>query len=158
MAQSSSNAALPNGASSVTETFGDWTVTCRFVDKQKLCSLSQVQGLSQTGQRAFAIELRAPRDGKTEGTIIMPFGVSLESGAILKVDDKDIGKGFRFSTCVPQGCLLPVSFPTASTDAIRKGGKLVAATLNVSNGEAVTFNVSPNGFSSALDRISQLAR
>lgn len=149
---------LPNGASSINETYGDWTVDCRITDRQKICLLSQAQGNNQTGQRIYAIELRPPADGKTEGVILMPFGLNLDSGAILKLDDKDLGKGLRFSTCAPQGCLLPVSFPTVATDAMRKGAKLVVASLNLSSGEAVTFNVSLNGFGAALDRMIQLAR
>lgn len=152
------SALLPNGALSVNEAYGDWTVDCRIADSQKRCVLSQAQGNGQTGERVFAIELRTPRDGKTEGTILMPFGVNLDSGAILKLDDKDLGKGLRFSTCVPQGCLLPVSFPTVATDAMRKASKLTVASLNLSSGEAITFNISLNGFSSALDRINQLGR
>jgi invasion protein IalB len=149
---------LPNGASSINETYGDWTVDCRIADSQKHCLLVQAQRNSQSGQRTYAIELRPPREGKTEGAILMPFGLNLESGAILKLDDKDLGKGLRFSTCLPQGCLLPVSFPTVATDAMRKGTKLVVASLNISSSEAVTFNVSLAGFGAALDRMRQLAR
>lgn len=151
-------ATLPNGASSINETYGDWTVDCRIADAQKQCLLVQAQRDSQSGQRSYAIELHPPRDGKVEGAILMPFGLNLESGAILKLDDKDLGKGLRFSTCLPQGCLLPVSFPTVATDAMRKGTKLVVASLNISSGEAITFNVSLNGFGAALDRTIQLAR
>lgn len=151
-------AALPNGASSINETYGDWTVDCRIVNAQKQCLLVQAQRDSQTGQRIYAIELRPPVDGKTEGTILMPFGLNLDVGAILKLDDKDLGKGLRFSTCLPHGCLLPVSFPAVATDAMRKGAKLVVASLNISSGEAVTFNVSLNSFGDALDRLTQLAR
>ncbi|MEH2534912.1 invasion protein IalB [Bradyrhizobium sp. AZCC 1588] len=148
---------LPNGASSINETYGDWTVDCRIANSQKQCLLSQAQGNNQTGQRIFAVELHPPSEGKTEGAILMPFGLNLDSGAILKLDDKDLGKGLRFSTCVPQGCLLPVSFPAAATDAMRKAGKLVVASLNLSSGDAVTFDVSLNGFGTALDRMTQLA-
>ena len=151
-------ATLPNGATSINETYGDWTVDCRIADRQKVCLLSQAQGNRETGQRVYAIELRPPADGKTEGTILMPFGLNLDAGAVLKLDDKDLGKGLRFSTCAPQGCLLPVSFPAVATDAMRKGTKLVVASLNLSSGEAVTFNVSLSGFSAALDRMIQLAR
>lgn len=147
---------LPNGASAVNEIYGDWTVDCRMADGQKLCVLTQSQGNSQTNQRVFAIELRIPKDGKTEGTILMPFGLRLENGAILKLDDKDLGKGLRFSTCVPAGCLLPVSFPAIATDAMQKGKTLTAAALNLSSGAPVTFNISLNGFSTALNRIGQL--
>lgn len=149
---------LPNGALSINETYGDWTVDCRIADAQKQCLLVQAQRNRETGQRSYAIELRPPADGKTEGTILMPFGLNLDVGAILKLDDKDLGKGLRFSTCLPQGCLLPVSFPTVATDTMRKGTKLVVASLNISSGEAVTFNVSLNGFGAALDRTIQLAR
>jgi invasion protein IalB len=154
----STSAQLPNGASSITETYGDWTIACGIENGLKLCTLSQAQGNKETGQRSFAIELRTPSDGKTEGTILMPFGLKLEAGAILKLDDKDLGQGVRFSTCVPQGCLLPVSFPSVATDAMRKGKTLVVAALNLSNGQAVTFNVSLNGFAAALDRTIQLGR
>lgn len=76
----------------------------------------------------------------------------------VKLDDKDLGKGLRFSTCVPQGCLLPVNFPATATDAMRKGAKLVAASLNLSSSEPVTFNVSLGGFAAALARTADLAK
>lgn len=148
---------LPNGASSVNEVYGDWTVDCRINDGQKLCLLSQSQGDSRTNQRVFAIELRAPKDGKAEGTILMPFWLKLENGAVLKLDDKDLGKGLRFSTCTPTGCLLPISFPTVATDAMKGGKTLTAAALNLSNNDVVSFNIALNGFGPALDRLVQLA-
>lgn len=150
-------ARLPNGASAVNEVYGDWTVDCRITDGQKLCLLSQSQGDSRTNQRVFAIELRAPKDGRAEGTILMPFGVKLENGAVLKLDEKDLGQGLRFSTCVPAGCLLPISFPTVATDAIKGGKTLTAAALNLSSNDVVSFNIALNGFGPALDRLVQLA-
>lgn len=150
------NATLPNGASAINETYGDWTVECRINNGQRLCVLIQSQGNSQTGQRVFAIELRSPKDGRTEGTILMPFGMKLENGAVLRLDDKDLGQGLRFSTCLAQGCLLPVSFPTVATDALKTGKALTVAALNLSNNEAVSFNVSLNGFAAAFERIAQI--
>jgi invasion protein IalB len=151
-------AMLPNGASSINETYGEWTVDCRIVDRQKQCVLSQVQGNRETGQRRFGIELRSPKDGKTEGIVVMPFGLNLDAGALLKLDEKELGKGLRFSTCVPQGCLLQVSFPTVPTDAMRRGTKLVVASLNLSTNEPITFNVSLNGFGATLTRATELAK
>ncbi|WP_159654060.1 invasion associated locus B family protein [Bosea sp. 125] len=158
MSQSATaTARLPNGASAVNEVYGDWTVDCRINDGQKLCLLTQSQGDSRTNQRVFAIELRAPKDGRAEGTILMPFGVKLENGAVLKLDEKDLGQGLRFSTCVPAGCLLPISFPTVATDAIKGGKTLTAAALNLSSNDVVSFNIALNGFGPALDRLVQLA-
>ncbi len=149
-------ARLPNGASAITETYGDWTVNCGIDNGGKACIFSQAQGNKDTGQRSFAIELRTPREGRTEGTILVPFGLKLEAGALLKLDDRDLGQGLRFSTCVPQGCLVPISFPIVANDAIRKAQKLTVASLNLGSGEAVTFAISLNGFGAALDRIIQL--
>ncbi|GLK80557.1 invasion associated locus B family protein [Methylopila turkensis] len=148
---------LPNGAASINEVYGDCTVDCRIAENRKTCLLSQAQGDSQTGRRTFAIELRAPANGASEGAVLMPFGLRLDNGAVLTLDDKDFGAGLRFSTCVPQGCILPVSFPTAATDALKKGTRLVVASLNQSDGRVTSFNVSLNGFAAALDRMSQLA-
>lgn len=148
---------FPNGASSIVETFGDWTVDCRAAESRKMCLLVQSQGDARSGQRLFAIELRAPREGRSDGTILMPFGLKLENGAILKLDDKDLGQGVRFSTCVPAGCLLPVSFPKVATDAMTSAARLTVAALNLSSGEAVTFNVTLNGFAAAFRRAAQLS-
>ncbi|RXT56267.1 hypothetical protein B6S44_08660 [Bosea sp. Tri-44] len=150
-------ARLPNGATAVNEVYGDWTVDCRINDGQKLCVLTQSQGDSRTNQRVFAVELRAPKDGRAEGTILMPFWLKLENGAVLKLDDRDLGQGLRFSTCSPAGCLLPVSFPTVATDAMKGGKTLTAAALNLSNNDVVSFNIALNGFGPALDRLVQLA-
>lgn len=86
-------ATLPNGATSINETFGDWTVNCSIVEGEKACVFSQVQGSNQTGQRTFAIELRPPRDGLTEGVLLMPFGLKLADGVKLKIDGQNLGQG-----------------------------------------------------------------
>ena len=149
-------ATLPNGATAINETYGDWTVDCRVANDQRVCVLVQSQGNSQTGHRVFAIELRTPKDGRAEGTILFPHGMKLENGAVLRLDDKDLGQGLRFSTCLAQGCLLPISFPTVATDAMKAGKALTVAALNLSNNEPVSFNVSLTGFGAALDRIAQI--
>jgi invasion protein IalB len=149
---------LPNGASSINETYGDWIVDCRLVEGQKQCVLLQAQGNNQTKQRIFEIQLRPPKDGKTEGTILMPFGLKLDSGAILSLDDKDLGEGLHFSTCLPQGCLLPVSFQMATVDVLKKGKTLTVASLNLNSGEVVTFKISLEGFAAASARIAELGR
>jgi invasion protein IalB len=151
-------AQLPNGASSVNETYGSWTVNCRLTDGQKQCLLMQTQGNNQTRQRLFEIELQTPRDGKMEGTILMPFGLKLDNGAVVTLDEKDFGPGLRFSTCVPQGCLLPVSWQTVSIDAMKKAKLLTVASLNLSNSEVVAFKISLDGFAPAIARIVELGK
>ena len=90
--------------------------------------MTQAQGNNQTGQRVYALELRPPQGGNTDGTILMPFGLNLEAGAVLKLDDKDLGKGLRFSTCLPAGCRTPdFSLPIAGKGtALQLAEKLAA--------------------------------
>jgi invasion protein IalB len=87
----------------------------------------------------------------------MPFGLKLDAGVLLKLDDKDMGQGLRFSTCVAQGCVLPVNFPIAGLNAIRNGKTLAVGALNMNDGQLVTFSISLNGFAVAVDRVIQLA-
>jgi invasion protein IalB len=148
---------LPNGASSISETYGSWIVDCRLADGQKLCRLLQVQSDRQNNQRVLEISLLMPTDWKMEGAILMPFGVKLDSGAVIKLDDEDPGVGLRFFTCVPAGCLLPVSFPAVAVDAMMKATMLTVASLDL-NDAVITFNVSLDGFAAALARVAELGR
>jgi invasion protein IalB len=150
------SAQLPNGATSITESFGSWTVSCRVNEGQKLCTMAQVQSDKQTGQREFGIELLKPKADRTDGTILMPFGLKLDSGATLKLDDKELGQSLHFSTCIPQGCILPISFPAATTESIKKAKILIISSFSLSNGQAVTFSISLDGFPAALKRVVDL--
>ena len=80
---------LPRGASAISETYGDWIVKCLLDGGTKLCTLGQTQSSKETNQQVFAIEL-IPRDGKAEGNMLMPFGLKLDAGAVVKLDGKDL--------------------------------------------------------------------
>jgi invasion protein IalB len=152
------NETLPGGASSVQETFGAWSVSCRIAEGRKICTFSQVRGNQQTGQRSFAIELRPPRDGKTEGMLVLPFGLALAAGVNLSIDDKPLGQTIPFSTCVPDGCIVPVSFPAVATDAIKNAKAMTIMATPSGNAEPVAFAVSLEGFTAAHARVSDLAK
>lgn len=128
---------LPKGVSAISETCGDWIVKCQLDGGARLCTLSQTQTSKETNQQVFAIEL-LPRNGKAEGNMLMPFGLKLDAGAVVKLDGKDLEQT-RFSTCTAQGCLLPVSFPAVVTDTMSKAKTLTVAAQNISNGQAVVF-------------------
>ncbi|UXN75765.1 invasion associated locus B family protein (plasmid) [Devosia sp. A8/3-2] len=155
--QSASAATLPNGASSITETFGDWTVNCAIQNDQKVCATSQAQGNSQTGQQVFAIELYASQQGVRNGVLILPFGLDIQSPVTLKIDEQALGSGSKFTTCMPGGCVVPVVFPPNELEALKKGTMLVIAARSASApAEPAEFSVSLSGFTAALGRIDQL--
>ena len=147
--------AWPNGASAVSEVYGDWTISCTRENEKRQCQLSQAQGVAQTGQRRFSIELNPPQDGRSNGLLLMPLGLSIEPGVTFKLDDATLGKGAPYTSCVQAGCIVPISFPTVATDAMKTAVNL-RVTGTKPNGEADTITVPLAGFAAALSRMAQL--
>jgi invasion protein IalB len=146
---------LPGGASALSETYRDWQVACSQQEAAKHCSLSQSQ-IQQNGQRVLAIELAAPSENAVSGIIVLPFGLALASGATLQIDDKAAGQPLPFRTCLPVGCIVPVTFD-ADTIAILRAGAALKIMATSDGGQQTPFAVSLAGFAAALDRVAALA-
>lgn len=98
----------------------------------------------------LAIELNAPNGNTVSGTLIMPFGLALDSGVSLQIDDKPAMQDPRFRTCVPDRCLIIVAFDAPTTVVLRSGTALKVKA--VADGRAAApFSSSPQGFATALD-------
>ncbi|MFQ0813795.1 invasion protein [Brucella anthropi] len=150
-------APLPGGASTLQETYQDWTVSCQNQKDTSVCVMRQDQSSTQTGQRVLTAELRNISGGKVEGVLLMPFGLDLAKGAALKIDDA-AGPTLAFSTCLPQGCLAPVSFDAKQVAALKAGTNINVTTTALSPSQPVAFKVSLKGFGAALDRITALTK
>lgn len=150
---------LPGGASSLTETYGNWTVTCGLQAqgeaKNVVCSMSQQQ-VDEKRQRALAIELSPNKTG-TGGVFVLPFGLNLGSGAVLQIDENPAEKPLGFSTCLPAGCLVPVNFDAAKSDALSKGKQLTVLAKAI-DGNDIKLNVPLDGFAAALKRVKELLK
>lgn len=149
-------APLPGGASTLQETYQDWTVSCQSQKEATICAIRQEQSSSQTGQRVLTAELRNV-GGKVDGVLLMPFGLDLAKGASLKIDEA-AGPNLAFSTCLPQGCLAPVSFDAKQVAALKAGTNINITTTALSPSQPVAFKISLKGFGAALDRISALTK
>lgn len=149
-------APLPGGASTLQETFEDWTVSCQSQKEVTACAIRQEQSSTQTGQRVLTAELRSVA-GKVDGVILMPFGLDLAKGATLKIDEA-AGPTLAFSTCLPQGCLAPVSFDAKQIAALKSAQNLNVTTTALNPSQPVAFKISLKGFGAALDRIVALTK
>jgi len=148
---------LPGGATSLNETHGDWTVACTTPEGHVRCAISQVQVNSENRQRVLTVELTATEGGTAAGgTLVMPFGLELENGVILSIDEGAPLAALRFSTCLPAGCLVPLVFDQAALTAMQAGTVLKAKTTANGNGQEVGFSISLSGFTSALARAAEL--
>lgn len=157
--QATGNAAsssLPGGASSLNETYRDWRVACAQQGAAKRCVLSQIQA-QQNGQRLLAIELNAPAGSTLSGTLVLPFGLALDSGIAFQVDEKPAMQPVRFRTCMPGGCLVSVSFDAPTLVMLRTGTALKVKAV-ADGGAAAPFSISLQGFATALDRAAALSR
>ena len=149
---------LPGGASATTETHGDWTVRCqvRQPEGRINCLLQQEQVDNQSRQRLMAMEMVPNGDGVL-GTLILPFGLDLDKGVSLAVDEGQPGPNLRFRTCLPQGCMVSLSFGADVTATLRSGAALKVSAI-ADGGAPTPFSVSLNGFASALARAQELTR
>lgn len=146
---------LPGGASTLEETYMDWRVACASQGEVKRCALTQLQQ-QPNGQRVMAVELTVPRRGEASGTLVLPFGLALDAGITLQIDELAPMPVQRFRTCLPAGCIVRVAFSTTSVKAMRAATALkVQATAE--NGVAVPLSVSLSGFAQALDRVEALS-
>jgi invasion protein IalB len=151
---------LPGGASSLREAHGDWTVSCVVQapsegEGSKICVLSQ-ERVAQNNQRVMAIELRPENDG-VKGTLVLPFGLSLEAGVTYQLDEGDSGAQQSFRTCLPIGCLVDVNFD-GHTVASLQSGRALKVWAKAYDGQEMTLSISLTGFTSALNRAAELAK
>lgn len=156
-AQAPAAQTLPGGASTLRETFDDWLVNCGVVEGATRCAIAQQQTSQQTRQLLLAVELAAVPGDKVEGTLVLPFGLALDSGVTLQVDDQAAGGSLRFRTCVPVGCLVDLAFNAEELKSLRTGTALKIAG-KADGGADVALSVSLKGFAPALDRLQALVK
>jgi len=148
---------LPGGATSLNETHGDWRVTCATQENVVRCAVSQIQVNNQNRQRVLSVELTAAEGGNSaEGTLVLPFGLALDRGVALSIDEGEPRPPLRFSTCFPAGCLVPLTFNADAVTAMRAGTALKVKAAANDSGQEVNFSISLSGFTSALARAAEL--
>ncbi len=147
---------LPGGASSLQEAHGNWRVTCAQPGGKKVCALSQQQTDQESRQLVVAVELTTLSPDRAEGTLVLPFGLALERGTTLQIDDAP-GQVFRFRTCLQVGCLVALAFNPTTVAALRKGTVLIVK-ATVDGGQEAVFKIPLAGFASALDRTAALSK
>ncbi|WP_158259788.1 invasion associated locus B family protein [Phyllobacterium phragmitis] len=149
--------------SALSETFGDWRVNCQTStqnDAQKRnCQMTQEQVDGKTGQRVLMIALGAPdaKTGVSSSTLVLPFGLDLTKGVQIKVDDTDLSKA-SISTCLPQGCIAPLSFDSKALATLAKGNQAVISMIAFNGGQDVTGSISLKGFGAASARLAALSK
>lgn len=151
---------LPGGATSLNEAHGDWTVGCALQIQgettAKVCNLLQEQVDGKTRQRVVAIELRPAKAG-AKATIVLPFGLDLQAGLSMQIDDGSTTATHTFRTCLPAGCLVEADLNDETLAALGKGSVLKLKTV-ADGGKETPFSISLKGFKAAYARTVDLAK
>ena len=149
--------ALPGGATSLQETHGDWNVACLQQNEKKVCALTQRQTDRNSRQLLLAVELSAPGAGRAEGTLVLPFGLAILRPVTFQIDEAPGNQILPFRTCLPVGCLVPLSFDRAFVARLKQGTLLTVKAV-ADDGQETLFRLSLKGFAAAIDRAEALGR
>lgn len=155
----SNMAALPNGASSLTETYGLWTVNCAVQNGEKVCALLR-QEVNNQNQPVISMNVSINNDGVVSGVLIVPFGILVSKPVELKVDDTKVVIETSVRTCMPAGCIVPIAFDKNAIAGLRSGKQLNLKATSAGNNEQVLDNlfIQLDGFGAALDRLIALKK
>jgi invasion protein IalB len=140
------------GATAISEIHRNWTVNCNVRGTEKVCLLTQSLSNTANGQRLFTIEMRVAAPDRVEGGMLLPFGLNLNAGVSLALDDQPFGEKVAFTTCTQQGCFAPFAAAGDQLAALQSGETLKVGALNRAGDEPVVFAVSLAGFTSAMNR------
>lgn len=150
-AQAQDAPVLPGGASALQETYGAWLFTCQTAEAVRRCAIVQQQ-VRQGGQRVLSIELQPASDNTATGTLVLPFGLLLDAGITVQVDDQPVGEDLRFHTCGPAGCVVRLTLDAATITALRNGETFTIVGKTADTQQDFPLAVSLNGIAAALDR------
>ncbi|WP_297322455.1 invasion associated locus B family protein [uncultured Bartonella sp.] len=152
-------AVLPNGASSLTETYGLWTVNCAVQNGEKACALVR-QEVNNQNQPVISMNVSSNNDDTVSGVLVVPFGILVTKPIHLKVDDTKAVIQTSVRTCMPAGCIVPIAFDRNAIASLRSGKQLNIQATSAGNNEQVLDNlfVQLDGFGSALDRLTALKK
>ena len=146
---------MASGASSLSETYDDWVLSCQGTANGTECGLMQVLS-QQNGQRVLTFSISpVANNGIYAGSLIMPFGLELASGVTIALDDKAPGNPVGFKTCLPAGCIVPLEWSEEQFTALRAATN-VKVTAQTSSGEPFALTVSLKGLSAAGKRAVEL--
>lgn len=137
-------------ANSLTEVHGDWTVSCVATDGDASCAILQRQVRGGDRQLVLSIELVAADNGRSaSGLLILPFGLRLDAGVLLAVDDAAPLPTLRFSTCLPAGCVVPLEFHEDTTPMMQQCGNMQVTAIANDSGQQVKLSIPLAGLGSA---------
>lgn len=127
-----------------------WTVAC---DNPQTCRI-QTSITNDQNQAVAMLALRKQTpDGKRLGELILPLGLHIPSGVVVKIDD---GEAFpaQLVACGPGGCHAVFEATALVVAAMRDGYDFKTLIVNARNQQGVELTFSLVGFTAANTELS----
>lgn len=155
-------AGLPNGAGILPERYQDWQVVCQASPdatdgggNRAMQCFARQQALDMHSHRRV-MSIRLEPDGvQVRGVATVPFGLDLVRGLTLTNASEPVGDSYSFSTCLPTGCLVPLSFDDQQWNTLLKEKKALFTAMTFS-GQPMKLFFSTRGLAQALLRVRVL--
>ncbi|QHI95018.1 hypothetical protein GT348_00645 [Aristophania vespae] len=147
---------LPNGASSINESYQNWHLICQNTKSGVKCNILQEILEGQTHQLFFRIEFK-PAESQTHGVMIAPFGLNLTDGITIATEGESVGDVYPFNTCLPVGCLAPLDLDEGQFSSFLKSKK-VKVSFTTLKGKLLKFQLPISGLDEALNRARVLTK
>lgn len=166
--------AFPAYAGNTGDKFDAWTVRCEGEGKAQICEAFQRLTHAQSGARVMEFAIGFPqaerevkknltaiappsaalelgRDMPGRGVIVLPLGIMLNEGVILKIDQS---KRYPFEVryCTGEGCYAYIDLPRATIDHL---GRAMNATISFTtlDKQNISLPIDLKGFGGALQAI-----
>jgi invasion protein IalB len=147
------------GEATDVQSFGDWTVRCFNVKAAAPCDMIQIAVNKEKKQRVTSVSLAyVPSRDNYAAQIIVPMGVSFQTGLTLAAGDKKI-EGLKFRRCENDGCYVETGLAKTAVEQLQYGGNsgTITVALYRSN-KPISLPMSMNGFVQAASKLKELAR
>ena len=150
---------LAQEPSSLSETYGDWTLQCSLSNSSsdaegavRLCQVSQELRKAGSGDRIVTVIVNS---NPFRMTIVTPLGLLLPEGVELSVGLHQLPKG-AFRTCLSNvGCVAENEFDAEGLAEIRSSETL-SVLMTAESGQKLQVDLSLEGFSDAVMRLESI--
>lgn len=138
----------------ITESYGDWAMRCIEREYVPPCDIVQAASENQTGEQVMRFSIAHAGDQERYGLqIIVPLGVLISGGVLVRVDGTQDITNLQFTRCDPAGCYIEALMDAAELGPFRRGQEGVLAMLDA-KGEPLVIPLSFTGFTTAMDTMS----
>ena len=167
MAQDAQAAATPVGAAAPSgppptptdvTNVGSWTVRCFPVSSPTPCEMYEELDTKEGHQRVLGVTIAyAPSADKHLLLVAVPLGVAIPQGVVIQTDTFT-SPALHYRSCDRAGCYVELVIDNSSVDSMAKSGPNAAVKIIADGGKAFPLHLSLDGFASAHEKMTALAK